>query len=479
MDGRRHFRLPLVACVLALAMSGFGGAGARADDPPPMEPPPEDPAPTDPGATPPPIPPEDDDGGLAASLDARVKQAIEKGVAWLKTRQRPDGGFGDLGTEVKTYTGTSLVYQYPLGPSALALYALLKCGVPANDEVVRRGFGWLKKAGKAGTAYEASVLLLAITSTADPYKKSSESRAAGDKVRLTGEWKTWALEVRDLLVSMRSPRGWRYWKNSDIPGGPEDVSSTQLALIALHQAEGCGVPVDPQVWADAIRFVLTLQEKDGPEADRAVVVRKPKPPSGKAAPSARPDGYAPSDPSSPAVKDRERGFHYSIHPTTHDDDRIVSGTRTACGVGSLVIAKYALETSAAKGAAKVAGGVNRAVVEQSIYDGLAWLAANWSAWANPKGYPMETYWLYCTERVMDLLRAARLGEHVWYAEMAESLLARQAEKGFWDTMNPTYGKRGPVIDTSLALLFLHRATRGHIPVPVLTPSEDGAPGESR
>ncbi len=475
--------------LLAVAALLCGPGRARADDPPPGDPPPGNPAPTDPvppgphaGTPPSPAPdPGDDDGGAAAALTERVKASVDKGVRWLKQQQFPNGSFGDLGVTGKSYTGSSDLYQYPIGPTALALFALLKCDVPTSDDVVKRGFAWLKKAWKdRRTPYEHGMLLLAIAATADPNKQTAESVASGDKVRLTGEWRAWAIDVRTALLAQRAPRGWRYWKDVAMPGGPEDVSSTQLALLALNQAERVGIPIDPNVWADAISYVLTLQERDGPDTPRAVHVRPARGTSGRAPPPpAAMDGGTGGTPAAAPPTDRARGFAYSVHATASAEERQATGARTACGTGSLLIAKYSLETSTAKDAAKVAERVDGKAVEQAAMDGLAWLAKNWSPWANPKGAPEETYYLYCVERVMDLLRVARLGERLWYSEMAEALLGRQGAKGFWDVDGDMSGARGPAIQTSLALLFLHRATGTDLLAPVLTQSGDAGATDGR
>ena len=467
-------RLRWLAAAAVLAALFAVGSPSRADDPKPSDPAPPGTAPADPA---------DDDGGAAASLDSQVKTAIERGIAWLKTQQHADGWYGDIGTKVKAYDGVSIVYQHPSGPTAIALYAMLKCGVPAEDPVIRKGFEWLRKTTlkEARKAYENSVLLLAITSTGDTFKKASESRAAGDRVKLSADLKKWATDVKDALVGQRSPRGWRYEKNCKDPGGPEDVSSTQLAILALHQAERCGIPVDPAVFTDAIQYVMTLQEKEGPEVDRAVIAR-PRPAAG-AKPAAGSDPekgrYAPPSGEAPPAKDHARGFQYAVHATAQEDEKRVSGSRTACGVGSLLIARYALEARTGRESANALARLDRKALEKAIYDGLAWLSVNFSTYSNPLYEIKQIYYLYSVERVMDLVGAARLGTHLWYSEMARELLTHQDGKGFWDTKDAQVGARNPVVDTSLAILFLHRATRGLLPVPALTSSGDAPPTDNR
>jgi hypothetical protein len=354
---------------------------------------------------------------------------------------------------------------------------MLKCDVPVTDPAVRRGFEWLKKAQfERLSAYELSVALLAVTAVADPFKKSKDSAAAGAKVRLTAEWRTLATSIQKALLGSRAARGWRYFRNSDPPGGKEDVSSTMLAVLALAAADRCGLPTDPATFGDAAAFVLTLQEADGPEVER--VVRSRRPPGPGARPPSSGGRYAPADDPAPPPKDRARGFRYSIHPTTPADDRSVSGARTACGVGTLAICRYQLEAARAEKKRK-APPFDDAALRQAIFDGLAWISENWDPWGNPGDGNRNVYYLYCVERAMDLTGAERLGDHLWYVEMVQALLPRQAEKGFWDTKDTQVGDRYPVVDTSLALLFLRRAAKGGVPVPIITGDDDAPPVDGR
>ena len=75
-------------------------------------------------------------------------------------------------------------YDHPAGPTALALYTLLKCKYPADHPQVKKGFAWLEKrhARPAGS-YETAVALLAVCATADPNKSTGVSEANKAKIR--------------------------------------------------------------------------------------------------------------------------------------------------------------------------------------------------------------------------------------------------------------------------------------------------------
>jgi hypothetical protein len=354
---------------------------------------------------------------------------------------------------------------------------MLKCDIPLTDPAVKAGFAWLKHAGGGSqySAYEISAALLAVTAVADPFKKDKDRRAAGARVRLTGEWRDWATSLQATLVGRRAPRGWRYQLGLKVAGGPEDISSTQLAVLALAAADRCGVTAETSVYADAAAYVMTLQEAEGPETERAVRPRR-KPQSAK---PPQDDRYSKPKPDEAPPRDHARGFVYSVHPTTHADDKVATGARTACGIGTLALARWALDGPDAKPLKKGTRPPAKAL-EQAIYDGLAWHALNWSPWDNPGTSGRNIYYLYCVERAMDLTGAERLGEHFWYLEMVEQLLAQQNDKkGFWDTHDEQIGDRNPVIDTALALLFLRRAAKGGVPVPITTRGDDETPLDNR
>jgi Squalene-hopene cyclase C-terminal domain len=413
------------------------------------------------------------------SLDEKTKVAVAKGVAWLRSRQHDDGSWGALAKgDENTYNGKGHAYTTPYGPTALALYTLMKCGVPNDDPQVKKGFVFLRKSKTAGTCYEISMKILAATATADPFKQAKE--AAADKVRLSGEMKAWTSELIAALAKLRAPNGWRYWGPKDEnKGGPQDLSSTQMACLALFAAERCGVKSDPALWTGIINYALQQQDTQGPERPRAVFPRppkaQPKPAGGAAAPEGTTAGPAPAAPGAPNpnAKDWSRGFSYikgakGMPPFESSP----TGSMSACGIGCLMMARFTLMTRYPKAWATQ----DAAKVQQSVYDGLAWLDANWSPYENAGGW--NYYYEYCVERAMDLIGSWKIGPHYWYTEMAEQIVGRQKDKGNWEGAN-SREMNGDVLDTCFALLFLRRATKGGIPFPSVTGGSDTPAADTR
>jgi hypothetical protein len=463
-----------IAAVASLILCLVPAARAMGEDPPkgppaasPGSPAPDAAAAPDTSEDPDPTPP---------SLGEQTKVAVNKGVAWLRTRQRDDGSWGALAKgDENTYNGKGSAYPTPYGPTALAIYTLMKCGISNDDAQVKKGLVFLRKSKNAGSAYEVSMKILAVTATADPFKHSKD--ASADKVHLSGELKGWCQDLLSTLYKLRGVDGWRYWgPKDDNKGGNQDLSSTQLAALAIFSAERCGVKGDPAIWAGIIRYALAQQDTDGPQRPRAVHPRpaKAQPKPAAPAPEGTTAGPAPADPAEPDAKDKTRGFAYIKDKGPSDEEKRATGGMTACGLGCLMMGRFSLQTRYGK----AWGSQDAPKIQHAVYDGLAWLDANWSAYTNPGASSNEYYYLYCVERAMDLIGSWKIGPHYWYQEMAEQIVARQKDKGFWIGGNARE-MNGDVLDTCFALLFLNRATKGGIPFPSVTGGSDTEATDTR
>jgi len=394
----------------------------------------------------------------------QVGIAIDKGIQWLKKKQQSSGSWGAIRFNA-TYGGGNESHDgYPAGPTALAVYTLLKCKASLKDPAIKKGFAYLQDhfGHKPETAYEASMMLLAVTATADSNKMTKSTNKMKEKPRLTGQYATWATKLKDYLLDQRTMRGWRYRKDSSPPGGNEDLSSTQLAALALFAAHRLGVKVPNSVWEDILQFSLDQQEADGPEVSYA----------------------DPVDPKKVRTA-RARGFAYIRTHLEDPEESRSTGGMTVCGLGGLEMARFVMTDGG--NAAKREQWNKRADAEKvqtALYDGIAWLDKNWSSFEDPhKGGKNNytIYWLYALERAMDLLDLKLVGSHNWYNEMGQELLNRQLAEGHWDLgRGGSNGGGGhDVLDTCFALLFLKRATKGSIPFGSITGGSDEPPVDNR
>jgi len=514
-----------------------------------------------------------DDGGEEENPDLgeadvpfteQVNRAIELGVKWLRARPQvfdiPDSDgmkgatWGLIHGDRPYGDRQGPEYQHPAGPTALALYTLLKCGVSPKDPAVRHGFDWLRSfhqitqefdaqdpQGKtrhwthtiAGGSYELSAMILALTAKYDPRKKSATTRSARSKGRLKIKNKgdrIWLQQLVTALVNRRGqpvkephkldkstikrianpekeqgppdpdeddlpPKeerlGWRYnvpslnlvhmrksgnntstdsfgRVNSPPPHANQDLSSTQLAALALYSAQQFKMKIPPEVWIDIAEFTLAAQEEDGPDHKRHDPVL-----SG--------DGYA-------VPTDKARGFVY-IKGSPSRTEGVATGSMTACGIANLLMAKDA-SAMTKKGRKLWTASNLDAKVHKAIWDGLAWLDLHWSASRNPSGHNYHFYYLYAVEREQDMRGKELVGKNLWYRDGALEILKRikkaqvkdpfdarapEQAAAFWNT-GQTHDPKD-VLDTCFALLFLKRATKDMVPAPITPP--DAGPVDNR
>ncbi len=389
----------------------------------------------------------------------QAEKAIRKGITYLKKCQKDDGSYGDI-VGNRTYSGEESQGQgaHPAGATALVLYALLKCKVPTKDPTVRKAFEFLKKRyEKPGGSYETSAMLLAMCATANPYKTSAASKKRIEKLKLKGKWRGWAQKLHAHLLDKKQAQVWRYnvaGSSGSTPGGDQDLSSAQLAALALFAADRVKIRTPDSVWEDILDYTLAQQADDGEE----VVTKDPL--------------------TGAEIRRKARGFSY-IKGMENPEEGQPTGSMTACGVANIMMARYVL-TDAGRKLEEWEATVDAKKIQQAIDDGLAWLELNWNARANPRKQQMNVYhlyWMYAVERAMDLVGNQKIGTHLWYSEMGQQLINTQAADGSWDS-NSTHEPR-KTLDTCFALLFLKKATEGQIPFPSVTGGSDEPPVDNR
>ncbi len=384
---------------------------------------------------------------------ARIDKAVEKGTAWVKKLQKPDGSWTDKWAPA-----------YQTGETALSLLTLLKCGTKPEDPAIQKGFGWLLEQ-PFKKVYEVSVSILALEALyspkpekpdpANPYRtivKKSFLNKADPRI------KDWLQRATAFLIASEKADGlWAY------PDREADVSNAQFALVALKSARRLGVKVDQEVFAKSVVYFIETQEKTGPKvtdfdvpaADNNIDDVEDKKAAQKTREKLKKDGTTQERPKTSMTG---RGWSYK----TSWGPR---GSMTAAGVASLIVCKSELENN------PVYEKKFAAQVEKAIRDGCAWLADRFRADANPGAEPdWLFYWLYTLERAATLAGTERLGPHDWYSAGAEVILKAQKDDGHFE--EGTKGELdGNLAGSCLALLFLKRST-----VPVIERTATGVGG---
>jgi len=164
-----------------------------------------------------------------------VKQAIERGIAYLKQQQRADGSWTAEGGGERC------------GSTAIAVIAMRSCGISPNDPNIQRAMTYLRTfpAEQSGRIYSLSLQTIAFC-VVDPVRDLALIR------------QNVALIERQQSRMNEHSGGWRY-----TPTGDSDLSCSQFAILALYEAERVGVRVSDDTWRRALRYWSDSQNQDG------------------------------------------------------------------------------------------------------------------------------------------------------------------------------------------------------------------------
>lgn len=317
-----------------------------------------------------------------------VRIAIQRGAGYLLSIQKDDGSWRD-------YERTN----QPAGATALCTLALMSSGYTPRDRAISKSLDFLRETDPQAQTYALALHILAYCA-AEPRK---------DLPRLQG---LVAQLQSTQITSGKGKGGWNYGRNPNPDS--HDPSNTQYALMALHEAERQGIPVEDRTWRLAQDYWQRLQLPDG-------------------------------------------SWKYSDAPQYGP-----SGSMTCAGIASLIIAYGELEKGAAtvdaQGKVQCCGALEQ---HPEIEQGFAWLAQHYSVQKNPGdggagGLGWYFYYMYGVERVGRMSGRRFLGDHDWYREGASRLLERQ------DPLNGSWkgeDVENDIIGTSFAILFLAKGRR--------------------
>jgi len=314
-----------------------------------------------------------------------VRLAIDRGVDYLRKKQNaqgswPDGFIGKL-----------------QGSNALATLALINCGVPQDDKVMKKAIANLRRVDSNDTYTVA--LQTMVLCTAVP-------RDARTIIRRNVEWLQKAQLKRGKYVGM-----WGYGKAGTIG----DNSNTQMALLALHEAERIGISADAVTWQNALAHWRRTQGDAG-------------------------------------------GWSYQ------PGMKSPRGSMTAAGIASVVIAAGKVHLGDARVVDDQVRCCQPHEQDETVDKGLAWLGKYFTVNSNfqlngnrRSAFGFRLYYLYAVERVGRLTGRRFLGTHDWYRDGAKTLI---------DTQDPLEGmwigaklEKNRIVSTSLALLFLSKGRR--------------------
>lgn len=353
--------------------------------------------------------------GIDPVLQAEIHVAIERAVAFLRRRQRPDGGFGATGARA-------------LGRASLCAFALRHAGTPQAMEGVARARAYLFPEGRQtyapllGDVYGAGLALLFLHAD----RRYAETHAERHVKRL----------LFALAEAQDEKTGWWHYKTpafrSTRPMLEEhliNLSTSQFAVLGLWAGQRFVRERPTPVWRRHLQSLLDL---------------------------AAPDGSWPYDaiPTDRGVTSRQGPISYP--------------TGTYMGLANLVLAEAALGADdPIMKKTRAERHEVRARALQALRRHAPWTLAGYDALSFP------FYSLYALEKACVFLGLERIGDIPWYREGATRLVRFQGEDGGWNARTWRRGVPEPsdasdVEGSAFALLFLLRTSETLRPV---TPSE--------
>jgi hypothetical protein len=162
-------------------------------------------------------------GDTWGDVAGRIPGALEAGVTWLLDHQLLDGSFGYKQPEFRQ------------GMTALATYALLKCGVRKDHPAVLRALAFMD-GDLPDKTYEAALELMARGALEDDAQTP---------------------RMEEIVARMLAWQvgGWSY------PSGGPDLSNTQYAAMGLRAAALRGVKIPAEIWKKLGDEVLRHQQE--------------------------------------------------------------------------------------------------------------------------------------------------------------------------------------------------------------------------
>ncbi|MFQ5655256.1 MAG: hypothetical protein ACE5GW_11070, partial [Planctomycetota bacterium] len=394
--------------------------------------------------------------------EAAVDRAIDGGAAFL------------LDAIEKKQVGTDDDYfKYASGQVALEIYALLVAGVSTEHPLIEGSFRYLEEnALLRSKTYDVCCYIFALdaaisqlesdhllTSSRSDGKPPRDLSAIGKRHR-----RLLRAALKALLGGQNATGGWRYYPYS----ADADSSCTQFAALAVGIGAKRDLPIADRAWRGLGSFFLERQKAEGPETDLRITLspegeesrrervnlrevgkgssrRKKNSAAKKGSEEEGRGGTSVAKPRDPDPRDPVAGAEgLTVHArpfTYHDTDVRYNWGMTCAGLSSLLL----LDDHAA-GAWPAR---RRGELHAAIRDGYGWLMENWT--------PNASYYgLYSLEKVADIGGVRLFGEHDWFAEACDFLLAQQRTDGSWP--RTTHWGENPRVTTAFALLVLTRAS---------------------
>ncbi|MBI5725829.1 MAG: DUF4159 domain-containing protein [Planctomycetes bacterium] len=340
--------------------------------------------------------------------DQAVQGAIEKGVKFLLSRQKDDGGW-------EPYFAPPRPGQTPgfrgddntIGPSCMVLYALLEKGMSVKDANIAKGVDFItKNTGKDSDTDRNYSIAMRCQALLAAFKQ--------DKKYL----KFLEADVQQLIKSMYPDGSYSYYtpdnkKSYEAWKAKGDNSNSQYGVLGVWAGAKAGIEIPKEYWNLVMKYWLGQQRTDNGWCYRTS------------------DGYYPGQ------------------------DDVTTAAMTTAGIATLFVCLDAVM-------ADKFIRCDTAGEYAPIKRGLEWIDKNFEKTLTDEkirgksGIPDFYYYLYGVERIGLASGYKFFGRLDWYKFGTKWLLENQKADGSWTSK---YHNLTPDIATSYALLFLIRGQR--------------------
>ena len=330
-------------------------------------------------------------------------EPIEKGLAWLRARQRADG----------SWYGSSNTY---VGVTSLAVLAFLNAGYDERDPTVQKAIQFILRNIRSdgsiysnydSRTYETSLAIIALVATRNESYHSVIENA-----------KNWLVNSQwdeNCLWGRVDKDNWYYGGFGYGRNIRPDLSNTQFALLALDAA---GLPKDDPLWKKVQVFLHRCQNVNFSIAlniDGEEYTVQPFNHQG---------GY-------------DGGFIY--HPgASLAGDQKSYGSMTAAGIWGLLLSGVKMD-------------------DRRVQAALNWVRNHYTWNGNP-GMPDPTsfqyYYYLSMAKALTMTGLTAIDGHDWYKELYDKLAALQRTEGYWVNSNSWAMENVAEYTTACAILSL-------------------------
>jgi squalene-hopene/tetraprenyl-beta-curcumene cyclase len=337
---------------------------------------------------------------VVAQDGAKDRQAMfDKGVAFLKKTQSPDGSWS--------------AKRAGPGITALVIAAMVRGGVSPDDPAVAKGLAYLEsKVQKDGGIYDKE---LANYTTSVGLMALTECNKDGRYTTVINSAAKFIKGLQDAKDEADAKFGGVGYDGKSRP----DMSNTQFFIDGLIAA---GVPKDDPAIQRALKFVSRCQNLPGEQNDQPFAKK--------------------------ATEDDKGGFVYN--PLDPDDAKHKTPEGGLRSVGGMTYA--GLKSFLYAGVTKDDPRVKAA---------LAWIRKHYTLDENPGMKQAGLYYYYHTfAKAMTALGEATFEDsigkkHDWKQELIDALKKRQKSDGSWtNSGDKVFGEADPNLATAFALLSL-------------------------